>query len=149
MKKIRSGRLRLDYLGGERFAQLGVKPGDQLFVVSVRVGELFLGGRVVVAKLCDLRTAASIFARDPDDLWPASQYVIAEPSTVNDLIPGLTLSAAVVDRLEMLSPGEKARTVKRGDDGRINPQTLRHLGELTPGSAQALTRELARAHTGI
>ncbi|MCG5516810.1 MULTISPECIES: hypothetical protein [unclassified Ectothiorhodospira] len=148
-KKIRSGWLRLDYLGGERFAQVGVKPGDQVFVVSVRVGELFLGGRVVVSAVCDLHTAASILTRDSDDLWPASQYVIAEPSTVSDLLPGLIVPAAVVDRLEMFSPGKKRRTVKRRDDGRIDPQTLRHLGELMPGSAQALTRELERKFSRV
>ena len=147
-KKIHSGWLGLDYLGGERFGQLRVKPGDQVFVVSVRLGELFLGGRVVVAKLCDLHTAASSLVRDPDDLWPASQYVIAEPSTVKDLIPWLTVPAAVVDQLEMLSPSGKVRTVKRGDDGGIDPQTLRYLGELMPTSAQALTRELERVFSG-
>jgi hypothetical protein len=52
-----SGEL-LDYAAGNVFRTRGVKPGDRVYVVTVRDARLFLIARMKVAKVCSIGQAA-------------------------------------------------------------------------------------------
>jgi len=49
----------LAHTAGNQFRSAGVRPGDRVFIVTVKRGLLHLGGKIVVDRICGQREAAS------------------------------------------------------------------------------------------
>jgi hypothetical protein len=113
-------------------AQLNrLKPGDTLFITTVnRGGDFRLVGRINVESIVDQKTAQSLL--NNDNLWIAKWHVIAKRGTevlmqhesLKDIASSLRFEGGV-DRLKV-------------NRGRVNPQQLQTLRQLTPASAADL-----------
>ena len=71
----------LTHLGGNRFLKKGVRPGDWVYLVTVKKGELYLLSRMEVAEIVDREEAARLLDCSPDELWQAAEHLIANSET--------------------------------------------------------------------
>lgn len=125
----------LQHIAGSRFLQRGVQPGDFVYVVTVRKGELFLIGRMKVGEICDTEEAARLLERPSSQLWNAPEHLIACAATSIDLECAVPLD--LTQRLRF-SSSQGAKPLKFKFPGCLDTQTLRSVRELMPASAQAL-----------
>ena len=65
---------RLDHAAGNQFSSRGVERGDDIYVISVFEGNMYLLGRMQVDRICDQEEAERLMDRE---LWSASEHVIA------------------------------------------------------------------------
>jgi hypothetical protein len=126
---------QLSYCASNLFRERGMKTGDEVYVVTVLSGALYVCAKMVVANVFDVDDAAAYLGRNPDDLWEANDYIVPSYSSPKrfDLAVPLTLTA----RLKFLTNGE-ARSLKFSAPGLLDQQTLRGVRELTPESAAEL-----------
>jgi hypothetical protein len=121
----------LDHSASEQFDR--VEPGDQVWVATVRVGELFFLGRITVGVRGDLETAERALGRT--GFWTASHHIVAANGTANAIrqirLPG------IADRLRFESPRDRLTVL----DGMVNAQQLQTMRILTPESARELEAE--------
>jgi hypothetical protein len=125
----------LTYVAGNMFTKRGLMVGDNLYVVTVLSGQLYVCGKMMVGKICNLQDAAKTLGRQAEDLWQASEYVIAAEATTMrfDLAVPLTVAAG-------LRCVNKKRSVPLDFvlPGQLDQQTLRGVRELEPSSALEL-----------
>jgi hypothetical protein len=62
---VQFGEKELRYASSDNFTRRGVSVGDTLFVVSVRGGNLYLGGKIEVAEVLPREEAASALGSIP------------------------------------------------------------------------------------
>lgn len=123
--------------------QLGrVSSGDTIWLVTISSeGELILAGRMLVDKITDYKEAARIVSES--QLWDADFYALpargeAEPLdgiNLEELAFELRFNSRIADRFDA------AR-------GKINPQQIQTMRELTIESAQLLTEIWESANAG-
>jgi hypothetical protein len=125
---------RLQHAASNQYGK--VYPGDSVWIVTTRDGELRLLGRIIVNQITDGDTAAKRLGKA--NLWAADYHIIsddAEATPIRD-----------VDIAEIAS---QLRFVSRmGNDrldvsnSKIRSQQLQRMRELTPESAQSLGNAL-------
>lgn len=123
----------LGHVADNQFVERGVEPGDFIYAVTVMDGELYLLARLELGKICDFDEAASILGTE--DLWEASDHVIASASTPQHF--DLAVPLGMSERLEFVS-GNTTKLLKFVSPGQLDRQTLRGVRELTSGSAAEL-----------
>jgi len=122
----------LEYVGGNLFTKRGVGIGDTIYVVTVLRGKLYLCGKLTVRRICDANEAAKELGREADDLWDASEHVVALQATPMrfDRPVRLKITAGLrfVNR-------NGSKTLYFVEPGKLDQQTLRGVRELEPSSA--------------
>ena|GEM_PF-1176711 len=110
-----------------------VAVGDEVWVVTAMEGKLRLLAHLPVDAVLD---RAQTQARLPgENLWPASTYVIPPPA-MELTLHEVRLLAADARKLRFISAGLERLTVAEG--GRVNPQQLQTVRELSTESAELL-----------
>lgn len=130
----------LNHAASEQFERASV--GDTLWIVTVRSGELFLLGKLIIGTLTDAAGAQAILGTT--DLWEADHHVIAEAGTA--VIPREVSLTAVASRIRFESATSSHLTVA---DGRVNAQELQTMRVLTPESATLLQEQLSQSSSKI
>jgi hypothetical protein len=67
----------LDYAASNQFRKRGVRPGDFVYVVTVKAGQILLAGRMHVDRVVSRAEALELLGTD--DLWDAEDQIIAAP----------------------------------------------------------------------
>jgi hypothetical protein len=125
------------------FTKRGVGIGDVIYVVTVLSGDLYLCGKMVAANICDVHKAAKYLGCAPEDLWEASEHVVASRATPMrfDLAVPLTITT------QLRFAGRKySKQLTFVAPGRLDQQTLRGVRELEPNSALELDDLLLLMH---
>ncbi len=68
----------LCYAAGSRFARRGIEPGDFVYIVAVRQGQLYLLGKMQVGKIVSKDEVRRILGAEPYDL---PEHLIASACT--------------------------------------------------------------------
>lgn len=121
----------LDVIGSNQLGRAST--GDTIWLVTINSGgELVLAGRMRVDKITDYKEAARIVG--DSQLWEAAFYALPKRETIENL-DYIALGAAAYElRFNSLNADrfDAAR-------GKINPQQMQAMRELTAESAQMLT----------
>lgn len=118
----------LDYTAGSRSELGGVRHGDQIYVVTVIRGDLFLIGRMTVADVFSNPEQAEALLGY--EAWEADLHVVADRLASTPMYFLRPVDHAVVDRLRFISNDAQQTTVQHRRDGGINPQSVRGLREI-------------------
>lgn len=132
---VNAGGDLLDHIAGNLFTKRGVGVGDVIYVVTVLSGNLYLCGKMVAAKICDAHQAARYLGCQAEDLWEASEHIVAAEATPRrfDLAVPLTVTAGL-----RFIGGKNPKSLKFATPGFLDQQTLRGVRELVPNSALEL-----------
>ncbi len=122
----------LDHTAGNLFRERGIRVGDIVYVVSVIKGSLYLCGKLVVGKICDIDEAADILDYEP---WPADEHIIAAAGTPMNF--NLKVPLKLTRRLRFIS-GDGNKPLKFKAPNCLDEQTLRNVRELDLASAAKL-----------
>ncbi len=125
----------LDHTASNIFRKRGIQADDYVYVVTVRVGLLYLLGVMLVGEVCAVDTAAKRLNTSVAELWDATDHLIAQqatPMNFNQPIPDQ------VARVLRFKSGADQKPLFFRPNGHIDQQTLRGVRELTPASAQQL-----------
>lgn len=130
----------LDHCGSNLFTQRGVSSGDVVYAVTVIEGNLYLCGKMEVAKVCGIEEAAKYLGCEPEELWKSEEHIVASAATPMryDLIVPMRLTK----QLRFLSSGIP-RPLEFESANRLDRQTLRGVRELEPQSATELDNLLS------
>jgi hypothetical protein len=121
----------LDHTGGSRFSSRGIKPGDFVYVVAVRRGQLYLVGKMEVGKIVSKDEARRILGAEPYD---APEHLIARNSTPVRLTE---VPVAVAKELRFISSSRTEGLAFREEEV-LDPQAVRVIRELDAESAKRL-----------
>ena len=121
----------LEHIAGNLFTLRDVSVGDTIYVVTNLSGNLYLCGKMIAGKICDQHTAAKLVGRKPEDLWEASEHVIAREATPMNF--DLRVPLEITTRLRLAS-GKRSMPLKFVEPGRLDQQTLRGVRELEHSS---------------
>jgi len=122
----------LDHTAGNLFHKRGIRVGDVVYVVSTIKGSLYLCGRLVVGKICDIEEAATILDYEP---WEANEHIIAEAATPMNF--NLRVPLKLTRQLRFIS-GKSIKPLKFKAANYLDEQTLRGVRKLDPASAAEL-----------
>jgi len=125
----------LKHIAGNLFKKRGVAVGDVLYVVTVLSGTLFLCGKLRVGKICDVYQAAKDLDCEPQDLWEASEHIVASDATPMRFDQSIPLT--VTANLRFVQPKGFAG-LKFVVPGYLDQQTMRGVRQLEPSSAAEL-----------
>ncbi len=126
----------LAHTAGNLFRRAGVRPGDTVFIVTVKHGLLHLGGRIVVDRICGQREAAKVLGHKPGELYEAREHIIAkEPLDI--LRYDFVVPVKIVGSLQFEGP-DGPKPLKFKAAGILDQQTLRNVRRLTGASAKLL-----------
>ena len=128
---------KLRHTAGEDFNRHRVLFGDQIYVVNVRRGILYLIGRMRVAKVCNQSEAEA--ALKDDGLWEATEHVIAVARSGTPMRFRRKVSVRIAKLLRFPNKAgfKKLKTLPRG---LLDRQTLRGVRRLDDASAKLLDR---------
>jgi hypothetical protein len=150
-KEVQAGKnLYIDYVAGEAKRPLtNFSDGDEIFVVTVMQGQLFLGGRLIVDSSPVSREKAE-FRLGRSDLLDKELFVLAKDSLLDKFRSGKPVGSEAARSLDLIT-SEGVR--KRPDLDRknmIDRQAFRIPYKLSPESASVLRECLdLSADTGI
>lgn len=122
----------LDHIASDLLKK--TEPGDVVWIVTVRGGDLLLAGRLVVGTVSDEAEADAVF--DPLDPFAARWHATAQEGTAEpmQLINLTELAVTMSLRFE----GTTADRLRLNRAGRLNPMSLYHIRQLTDESAALL-----------
>ena len=118
-----------------------VQTGDTIWIVTVRDGDLYLLGNILVSKVVTHEEASKIF--NAEDIWKARYHILCERDSAqpirNILISHLSehlrfKSTSGKNRLNMLN-------------GKVNPQQFQTMRILEPASTELLHKIIRNVHT--
>ena len=141
-KQAAAGYDELDYAASHKFTAAGVVKGSGVFIVTVKKGELFLGGYISVAEVGDLPSAAKYLEKEEDQLWKASDYILADKAKLYRFKEDTLVDASVARALEFTTLGGGFVNLKFDSSGGLNGQTLRGVRRLYYGAEKDLFRFL-------
>jgi hypothetical protein len=128
-RRLRTASSTLDHTASDQFRSHGVQPGDRVYVVAMREGQLLLIGRIAVERVVDQDEAERHFGRP---VYEARDHLIGHGTPV---------------RLDRVVPESIARGIEResGKRLKIDPTryavdvlSLRTTGRITSASAELL-----------
>jgi hypothetical protein len=126
---------RLVHIAGNLFNKRGVEVGDIVYIVTVFSGNLFLCGKLKVGKLCDVHQAAKDLECKPQDLWEASEHIVASEATPMRF--DRSVPSAITANLRFVQP-KGSTALKFVAPGYLDQQTMRGVRQLEPSSAAEL-----------
>ena len=116
-----------------------VRPGDTVWLVTVRDGTLRFVTRIVVKRVTSQAGAADELGCCPDDLWDATHHIIAKAGTELPICDRDIHHLAATLRFKS-DAGKDRLTL--GPDGAVNPQQLQTMRRLWPEAAEMLAEEI-------
>lgn len=131
----------LDHTAGDIFTSRGVRVGDNIYVVNIFRGELYLIGRFTVGEL--LFSDAEARRRLGYEPWSAKEHVIARPSTSTPTRLARVVPLEIAKRLEFHT-NEGVKGLAFVDAALLDRQALRGVRRLTAPSAKLLEDFIAR-----
>jgi predicted HNH restriction endonuclease len=129
----------LNHVAGNLFEERGVSVGDTVYVVTVIKGKLYLCGKLIVGKICDVDEAATILGCEAKDLWEANEHIIARAATPLNF--SIRVPLELTKQLRFVSD-EDAKPLFFKSHEHLDKQTLRGVRELTPLSRGELDKLL-------
>jgi hypothetical protein len=121
----------LDHSGSEQLNKAA--PGNIIWIVTVRQGQITLVGRLVVGEIIDYREAKNRFG---SDVWAASHHAVAKRGT-EEPINELSLMP-IAESLRFVSSTHRDRLDI--EVGKVDGKQLQAIRELTPQSARLIER---------
>ena len=121
----------LEHTAGNLFKSRGVENDDVIYIVTVKKGNLFLGGCLTVGRICNVKQAAQVLGTTPTKLWKADEHVIASEATA--IQKNLRVSLETTEKIRFVSPNNP--DLKFTAPGVLDKQTLRGVRQLTEASA--------------
>jgi hypothetical protein len=113
----------LGHAAGSRFSSRGIEPGDFVYIVAVHRGQLYLLGKMQVAKIVSLDEARRILGAEPYD---APEHLIASACTPAHLTQ---VPVALAKELRFIGGSRKEGLAFREEEI-LDPQTMRVIREL-------------------
>ncbi len=132
-KKYSDENNLLNHTAGNLFNERGIATGDEIYIVTVIKGRLYLCGKLIVSKICDRDEAAANLHLE--DLWEAREHIIASAATATDF--QLEVPVEVTQKLRFKS-GKELKPLLFSPADYLNRQTLRGVRELDSESASEL-----------
>lgn len=129
----------LKHISGNSFTKRGVKVGDAVYVVTVKKGKLYLCGKLIVGKFCNVYEVAKDLGLPPEELWQAAEHIAASEATTH--LWDLEVPLTITEQLELLS-GNEIVYPKFVSPGKLDRQTFRIVRQLEPKSAAMLDKLL-------
>ena len=139
-KGLGEGGKPINHTAGNQFHRRRVRPGDYVYDVTLKDGQLFLIGRMQVEKIVSYREAEKLLRYEP---YPAKEHLLARRGTGTPQHFDLEIPRALARRLRFRTPEGGIRPMQFDAKGRPDRQTLRVVRELTPVAARHLERLLA------
>jgi 5-methylcytosine-specific restriction endonuclease McrA len=124
--------------GSNHYRQRGVSVGDVVYILSIHNGQLYVGGRIPVAKIVSRTQAIRLIGRET--LYHADDWVIPPQGGGTRLHLYRRLEPALSKRLRFVSAAGKPKGLAFVSASALNNQTTRHIRELTRESAGLLDR---------
>lgn len=140
-----SGICPIEYVAGDNKKPLStVKPGDEIFVVTVKKGSLYVGGRLVVATLpltkCD---AVSELGRS--DLIDKELYFVANKEEIDEFRSGCLVELETAKNLDLIKVDGTVCRPSLDKKGSIDRQAFRSPFKLPVKSAETLRSILLKS----
>lgn len=129
----------LDHIASNLFRKRGVRRGDNIYVITVTDGQLYLLGKLEASKICSVDEAAKDLNCKPEDLWEADDHIVASQATPIDF--SLKVPLNITQSLRFIGDGTK-KPLKFKSPTKLDQQTLRGVRELDSISAAALDKLL-------
>ncbi len=127
----------LEHSASNMFIKRGVQPGDFVYVITVIKGELYLEGRMKVAKILSYDEAA-VELKD-NNLWDAEEHLIGVPGACSPQVFDRKVPLEITKNLRLVS-GVQSIPPKFKTPGLLDQQTFRGIRELTEESAIQLDK---------
>jgi hypothetical protein len=127
----------LDSSGSNNFRKRGVSVGDVAYIVSLKAGQLYLGGRMTVKQIVSRQDAVRLFKTE--NLYEAEDWIIDPMRDGSPLHLHRRLSPAITKRLRFVSK-EGPKEPYFVSDSALDNQATRGVRELTGESAALLDR---------
>lgn len=136
--KVRDQNSPLEHTAGNQFSKVSVSENDIIFIVTVKKGILYLGGKIVVGRLCSQRQVEEMFGSKR--VYQAKEHIISKGG-LDTFRTNLTVPSNVVKYLYFEGPdGPKPPVFK--SEGVLDQQTLRGVRLLTEKSGEELLKLL-------
>jgi len=137
--KYSSKNSLLNHISGNSFSERAINIGDEIYVVTVIKGKLYLCGKLIVGKLCNVDEAAEKLNCEVDDLWEASKHILASAATFTNFHFEVPLE--ITQKLRFKS-GKDLKSLLFSSPNHLDQQTLRGIRELNSDSASELDKLL-------
>jgi hypothetical protein len=121
----------LGHAAGSRFSSRGIQPGDFVYIVAVRRGQLYLLGKMQVGQIVTKDEARRILGEEPYD---APEHLIASACTPTRLTQ---VPVAVAKELRLIT-GSRREGLTFRDEENLDAQTVRGIRQLDTESASRL-----------
>jgi len=121
-----------EHTAGNGFKKRGVSPGDAVYVVSMSTGSLLLGGKMIVDKVVDRKTAMRI--KKDKNLYLGDEHLIGVKGKSTPLNFRRQVPLTITKRLRFVSETSPLLKFIHGTN-KLDNQTLRAVRELTKDSA--------------
>lgn len=122
-----------DYTASSLFLKRGVSVGDNLYLVTVISGRLYLAGKMEIGEIVSLAEATRRFAGER--LFQVSDHLFARRVTPLDYMHDVSLQ--ITARL-LFFKEKRLATLKFSKPGWLDSQTLRGIREMPPATAEML-----------
>jgi hypothetical protein len=126
-------RGRLAHAAGNQYRR--TRPGDTVWLVTVREGQLRLVTRIVVGHVTDQAGAARLLGCKPAELWDADWHIVATKGTELGIVDADIQHLARSLRFESAGGHDRLAV---DDEGTITVQQLQTMRVLSPASADSL-----------
>lgn len=140
-----SGACPIDYVAGDNKKPLStVKPGDEIFVITVKQGSLYVGGRLVVATYpLTRRDAVSQLGRS--DLIEKELFFIAKGDQIDEFQSGCLVELDTAKNLDLIKVDGTVCRPSLDKKGSIDRQAFRSPFKLPVKSAETLRSILIKS----
>lgn len=143
--KRASGTCPIEYVAGDNKKPLStVIPGDEIFVVTVKQGSLYVGGRVVVATH-PLNKADAVSQIRRSDLIDKELFFVADRNQIDEFRPSCLVELEVAKNLELIRVDGTVCRPSLDKKGSIDRQAFRSPFELSVKSAETLRAVLKKS----
>jgi hypothetical protein len=122
--------------GANTFRKRGVAVGDIAYVVSLRAGQLFLGGRMTVERIVSRPEAVRLLGNNR--LYDAKEWILDDRWSGTPLNLHRRLAPEVSKRLLFISPGSEPKPLFFVSEKDLDVQATRGVRQLTRASAMLL-----------
>jgi hypothetical protein len=123
IQMIKSGDSKISYAAGSKFKESGMRIGDTVFIVSVQNGDLYLAGKIKIAKITNKTDAANILSINESELWTSDEYLIPDAKDIDIFRQNLIIDINEAKELDFCK--DKGFVKLKYNDNKIDPQTLR------------------------
>lgn len=136
--KRASGACPIEYVAGDNKKPLStVSPGDEIFIVTVKQGSLYVGGRLIVASYpLNRRDAVSQLGRN--DLIDKELFFIADDDLIDEFRPACLVELNIAKNLELIRVDGTICRPSLDKKGSIDRQAFRTPFKLPVKSAETL-----------